>query len=319
VVPQDDFSCLAHFGSAAPGHRRATEAGSSGRGSGRGRRAGPPAPWGLRWCRWAPEQSTQRLAHAHAARRATKRLRPAGIWRHGDGMARVALTYAATLVVGLAAQQAGRPDLIRSPTRVLAHTWCGYRRPHFNGRLVACLTKSSVGSHGSSYTRTRATPGWCVAGAESRVPPCANGCGALRRRGWRASPRGAVAHTTAPSRKSFQEEEEWIVALRKDRKLGARRIQHELRRIYTCSRSLETIHTVLVRHPTPPVRCPKRPVVPKRSSMRLPGERAQMDTMKLAPGLYQYTCGDDCTRFLVAALYPRRTAAHTLAFRRPRS
>jgi hypothetical protein len=37
----------------------------------------------------------------------------------------VALTYAATLVVGLAAQQAGRPDLIRSPTRVLAHTWEG--------------------------------------------------------------------------------------------------------------------------------------------------------------------------------------------------
>jgi hypothetical protein len=38
---------------------------------------------------------------------------------------RVALTYAATLVVGLAAQHAGRPDLIRSPTRVLAHTWEG--------------------------------------------------------------------------------------------------------------------------------------------------------------------------------------------------
>jgi len=33
------------------------------------------------------------------------------------------LTYTATLVVGLAAQQAGRPDLIRSPTRVLAPTW----------------------------------------------------------------------------------------------------------------------------------------------------------------------------------------------------
>jgi hypothetical protein len=38
---------------------------------------------------------------------------------------RVALTYAATLVVGLAAHQAGRPDLIRSPKRVLAHTWEG--------------------------------------------------------------------------------------------------------------------------------------------------------------------------------------------------
>lgn len=38
---------------------------------------------------------------------------------------RVMLTYAATLVVGLAAQQAGRPDLIRSPKRVLAHSWEG--------------------------------------------------------------------------------------------------------------------------------------------------------------------------------------------------
>jgi hypothetical protein len=37
--------------------------------------------------------------------------------------ARVALTYAATIVVALAAQQAGRPDLIRAPKRVLAHTW----------------------------------------------------------------------------------------------------------------------------------------------------------------------------------------------------
>jgi hypothetical protein len=37
--------------------------------------------------------------------------------------ARVALTYAALIVVGLAAHQAGRPDLIRSPKRVLAHSW----------------------------------------------------------------------------------------------------------------------------------------------------------------------------------------------------
>jgi len=38
----------------------------------------------------------------------------------------VALTYTATVVVGLAAHQAGRPDLIRSPKRVLAHTWEGW-------------------------------------------------------------------------------------------------------------------------------------------------------------------------------------------------
>lgn len=38
---------------------------------------------------------------------------------------RVALTYTATLMVALAAHQAGRPDLIRSPKRVLAHCWEG--------------------------------------------------------------------------------------------------------------------------------------------------------------------------------------------------
>src|SRR5438067_2933354 len=35
----------------------------------------------------------------------------------------VALTYAASVIVGLAARQSGRPDLIRSPKRVLAHLW----------------------------------------------------------------------------------------------------------------------------------------------------------------------------------------------------
>ncbi|MGZ6303530.1 MAG: hypothetical protein ACXWPG_15420 [Ktedonobacteraceae bacterium] len=37
----------------------------------------------------------------------------------------VALTYTASVIVALAAQQAGRPDLIRSPKRVLAHSWEG--------------------------------------------------------------------------------------------------------------------------------------------------------------------------------------------------
>jgi transposase len=38
----------------------------------------------------------------------------------------VALPYTATIIVALAAQQAGRLDLIRSPKRVLAHTWEGF-------------------------------------------------------------------------------------------------------------------------------------------------------------------------------------------------
>jgi hypothetical protein len=38
---------------------------------------------------------------------------------------RVALTYAAVWVIALAAWQAGRPDLIRSPRLVLTHVWEG--------------------------------------------------------------------------------------------------------------------------------------------------------------------------------------------------
>ncbi len=38
----------------------------------------------------------------------------------------VTLTYTASIIVALAAQQAGRPDLIRSPKRVLTHTWEGF-------------------------------------------------------------------------------------------------------------------------------------------------------------------------------------------------
>ena len=46
----------------------------------------------------------------------------------------------------------------------------------------------------------------------------------------------------------------------------------------------------------------------------MPGERVQMDTCKIAPGLYQYTAIDDCTRIRVLALFTRRTAANSLQF-----
>jgi hypothetical protein len=38
-------------------------------------------------------------------------------------VSQVALTYTASILVALAAWQAERPDLIRSPKRVLAHLW----------------------------------------------------------------------------------------------------------------------------------------------------------------------------------------------------
>lgn len=129
---------------------------------------------------------------------------------------------------------------------------------------------------------------------------------------------GLVSHSrrpkNSPKRKVFAQEEAWILELRQERNLGARRIQQELRRLHSCRLSLETIHMALKRHQAKPLRRPKRKPHDRRYSMALPGERVQMDTIKLRPGLYQYTFVDDCTRYLVCALYPRRTAAHTLDF-----
>lgn len=39
-----------------------------------------------------------------------------------------------------------------------------------------------------------------------------------------------------------------------------------------------------------------------------------MDVCKITQGLYQYTAIDDCTRYKIVALYPRRTAENTLDF-----
>ena len=36
--------------------------------------------------------------------------------------------------------------------------------------------------------------------------------------------------------------------------------------------------------------------------------------MKIAPGIYQYTAIDDCSRFRVLAVYPRRNARNALVF-----
>ncbi len=78
--------------------------------------------------------------------------------------------------------------------------------------------------------------------------------------------------------------------------------------------SLATIHKVLCEATVKPLVRPRRPVQPRRYSRPVPGDRVQMDTMKIARGVYQYTAIDDCSRFRVLAVYPRRNARNTLLF-----
>jgi len=87
--------------------------------------------------------------------------------------------------------------------------------------------------------------------------------------------------------------EEWIKDLR-GRRLGSRRIQSELARVHDISLARATIHKVLGRISAPPLQR-KRLNRRKRNryDAQVPGERIQMDTCKVAPGLIQYTAVDE--------------------------
>ncbi|HBE71118.1 MAG TPA: IS481 family transposase [Planctomycetaceae bacterium] len=118
---------------------------------------------------------------------------------------------------------------------------------------------------------------------------------------------------TSPATKVTARIEKRILKLRK-RRLGVRRIQNELMREHNTHLSLATLQKVLVRNgvSTLAKRRRKKPI--KTYEKDVPGERMQLDTCKIAPGIYQYTAVDDCTRYRVLGIYKRRSAANTLLF-----
>lgn len=119
---------------------------------------------------------------------------------------------------------------------------------------------------------------------------------------------------TSPNQKVTEEHIEWILSMRSQRNLGARRIQTKLIRLHEVSLSLATIHKVLVAHQVKPIKKLKRKIKFKRYSRPIPGDRIQINTCKIAPGIYQYTAIDDCSRWRVLEIYKRRTAANTMSF-----
>ena len=77
---------------------------------------------------------------------------------------------------------------------------------------------------------------------------------------------------------------------------------------------MASIHKVLTRNEVKPIVKYRRKIDFIRYERPTPGDRVQMDTCKLAPGLYQYTSIDNCTRYRVLRVFKRRTAANTLIF-----
>jgi transposase len=119
----------------------------------------------------------------------------------------------------------------------------------------------------------------------------------------------------SPTLKVGATQEALILWLRRERRLGVKRLRNELRRLHDLRLSAATIHKVLARHGVSVLPTHKRGRhKPKRYERPVPGDRVQMDTCKIRPGLYQFTAIDDCSRFIVAGLARRRSAGATLAF-----
>lgn len=83
--------------------------------------------------------------------------------------------------------------------------------------------------------------------------------------------------------------------------------------MHNCRLSTATIWKVLHRHNVKALH-PRHRARPKRFNRKVPGECVQLDTRKIAPGIYQYTAVDDCTRLRVLGIYTRRTAKNSVHF-----
>src|SRR6187549_2563744 len=94
----------------------------------------------------------------------------------------------------------------------------------------------------------------------------------------------------SPSAKVGPDEEALVLELRRTRRLGIKRLRHELHRLHGLQLSPATIHKILVRHALNVLPHRKRGHhKPRRYSRPVPGDRIQMDSCKIRPGLYQFT------------------------------
>jgi len=108
--------------------------------------------------------------------------------------------------------------------------------------------------------------------------------------------------------------EQLILQIRKEHKWGAQRISNYLKRSKRINISAMPIWRVLNKHEVPKIKKRRKKSEYQRYSRPVPGDRVQMDVCKILPGAYQYTAIDDCTRFKVIRIYPRKTAKNTVNF-----
>ena len=90
----------------------------------------------------------------------------------------------------------------------------------------------------------------------------------------------------SPALKADQVQQAHILALRRERRLGIKRLRNELPRLHAVRLSAATKNKVLVRHQLNVLPTRRRlRHKPKRYGRPVPGDRVQMDTCQTGPGL----------------------------------
>lgn len=104
-----------------------------------------------------------------------------------------------------------------------------------------------------------------------------------------------------------------ILNLRETRRWGAQRIANYLLR-KRIKLSAMTVWRVLKKHQVRAVVKRRKKSDYIRYSKEIPGERVQLDVMKVRNGAYQFTAIDDCTRLRTIRVYPNKKAESTIHF-----
>lgn len=113
--------------------------------------------------------------------------------------------------------------------------------------------------------------------------------------------------------KVTKELEELILSIRKKHNFGPQSISTHLLRNYQIALSSPTIWRVLTKYTVKPLKKYKKQVT-KRYTRPVPGDRVQIDVMKVRANCYQFTAVDDCTRLRVMRLYSSKHAENTVKF-----
>ncbi|MGE0207429.1 MAG: IS481 family transposase, partial [Candidatus Babeliales bacterium] len=108
--------------------------------------------------------------------------------------------------------------------------------------------------------------------------------------------------------------EKLILSIRDKHNFGPQNISTHLLRNHDIRLSSPTVWRVLNRHNVKPLKKYKKHQEIKRYNRPLPGDRVQMDVMKVRAKCYQFTAVDDCTRLRVLRLYSSKHAENTVKF-----